>query len=59
MRVVWGMCRPKIVTFTLLQEGIPLRIYQIHFLNASAFTNKIMKFLKPMMKEELWNMVSS
>ncbi|RZB40161.1 uncharacterized protein BDFB_009187 [Asbolus verrucosus] len=43
--------------FQYVQEGVPCRLKQIHVLNTVYFIDKIMKIVKPFMKEELYNMI--
>uniref|UniRef100_A0A6P7G5V8 Alpha-tocopherol transfer protein-like isoform X1 n=1 Tax=Diabrotica virgifera virgifera TaxID=50390 RepID=A0A6P7G5V8_DIAVI len=36
-----------------LQEGMPIRLKQIHFINLVPFMDKVFSFIKPVMKKEL------
>lgn len=40
-----------------VQEGIPVRLKGIHFINTPSVMDVIMNMAKPFMKKELWNMV--
>lgn len=40
-----------------VQEAYPLRLKQIHVLNATSFIETIVRFIKPFMNSDLLNMV--
>lgn len=45
----------KLVTY--IQEGIPVRLKGIHFINTPSVMDVIINMAKPFMKKEFWNMV--
>nr|XP_031836054.1 alpha-tocopherol transfer protein-like [Nomia melanderi]XP_031836055.1 alpha-tocopherol transfer protein-like [Nomia melanderi] len=45
----------KLVTY--VQEAIPVRLKQIHFINTPSVMDVILNMAKPFMKKELWNMI--
>lgn len=45
--------------FEYLQEGMPVRLKAIHVLNAVWFMDKVLALIKPFMKQELYDMVTT
>lgn len=45
----------KLVTY--IQEGIPVRLKGIHFINTPSVMDVIINMAKPFMKKEFWNMI--
>lgn len=45
-------------TFHYLQEALPVKLKEIHIINVSSIVEKIMTMLKPLLKENLFKMVS-
>jgi hypothetical protein len=45
--------------FLLLQEAIPIRLKQVHVINAPAYISKIHAICKPFIKTEVAKLVSN
>ncbi|XP_034230577.1 alpha-tocopherol transfer protein-like isoform X2 [Thrips palmi] len=48
----WGIRLPRKI-FKYLQEGLPLRMQRIHFVNTTTLMDRIMKMLRPFINKEL------
>ncbi|XP_026279263.1 alpha-tocopherol transfer protein-like isoform X2 [Frankliniella occidentalis] len=48
----WGIRLPRKV-FRYLQEGLPLRMQRIHFLNTTPLMDRVMRMLRPFIRKEL------
>lgn len=48
----WGIRLPRKI-FKYLQEGLPLRMQRIHFVNTTPLMDRIMKMLRPFIKKEM------
>lgn len=48
----WGIRLPRKI-FKYLQEGLPLRMQRIHFLNTTPLMDRVMRMLRPFIRKEL------
>lgn len=55
---LWRFPLPLVSRFIgMIQEGMPVRLKEIHIVNCSYFLPTLMSFLKPFMKKELADLV--